>query len=368
MTAAGNALAAASGPSPLWYTTRATGAVALVLLTATLVLGIVGVTRFATPRWPRMITSGLHRNLSLLLVCFLAIHILTAMLDTYAPLGWTAVIVPFLSAYRPAWLGLGTVAFDLVIALVVTSLLRARMGRRSWRVVHGSAYAAWPIALWHGLGTGTDARLPVMLGIDAVCAVAVLAALWWRIAQAASPQRRLTAVAASAAVPVATIAFVAWGPLQRGWALRAGTPAALLGSGSSAAGVAAPGGQAGTASPAGLTAAALSGSISESGHEEGRVTVTITADTGGAARQHIVIVLRGVAADDGGVALSSGEVSVTGPATGSTYRGPVTALNGGVVAASLTGPRGDRVFVQITLRIDRSAVTGRLDVTPGSQA
>src|SRR6202030_3577876 len=155
-----------AGPSPLWYATRASGVMALVLLTATVVLGVAGTARFATPRWPRVITARLHRNLSLLAVAVVAAHVLTTELDPFAPVGLVSAIVPFASPYRTLWLGLGTVAFDMLLAVVVTSLLRARLGYRAWRAVHWLGYACWPVALWHGLGTGTDSKLSMPLAGD----------------------------------------------------------------------------------------------------------------------------------------------------------------------------------------------------------
>jgi methionine sulfoxide reductase heme-binding subunit len=173
----------ASTPA-LWYLTRGSGAVTLVLLTATVVLGITTSTRWASPRWPRFVTEGLHRNLSLLVLVFLALHVTTTVVDGYAPIGWLDAVVPFGSAYRPAWLGLGAVALDLLVAVAVTSLLRARLGRRAWRAIHWLAYACWPVALAHGLGIGSDRRQGWMLVLDAVAAGAALAALWWRLGTA----------------------------------------------------------------------------------------------------------------------------------------------------------------------------------------
>ena len=217
-----------SGPSPLWYATRATGVVALVLLTATVVLGVAGSARFATPRWPRVITAGLHRNLSLLAVAFVAAHVATTILDGYAPIGLVSVVVPFTSAYRTFWLSLGAIAVDLLLAVVITSLLRVRLGYRAWRAVHWLSYASWPIALWHGLGTGTDSRLPWLLALDAACVTAVACATGWRLSVAANRPGWVAASLICAVVPVVTVAFVAVGPLQPGWARRAGTPARLL--------------------------------------------------------------------------------------------------------------------------------------------
>jgi methionine sulfoxide reductase heme-binding subunit len=217
---------AAAGPSPLWYATRATGVVALLLLTATVILGVIGVSRVDSARWPRLITAGLHRNLSLLTVAFVVAHVLTTVLDSYTSIGLTAAVIPFSSDYRPFWLSLGTIAFDLILAVVLTSLLRARIGYRAWRAVHWLAYLSWPIALWHGLGTGTDSRLPWLLGLDAGCMVLVAAAAWWRLRPMPRSAGRTAARIMLVVIPLATVVFALAGPLQPGWAERAGTPVA----------------------------------------------------------------------------------------------------------------------------------------------
>ena len=206
----------------LWYATRATGVVALVLLTATVVLGVAGTARFAAPGLPRVLTAGLHRNLSLLVVGFVSVHVLTTVADSYTSIGLSSVIIPFNSDYRRLWLGLGTIAFDLLIAVTLTSLLRDRLSYRAWRAVHWLGYACWPVALWHGLGTGTDSRLPWLLALDALCVAAVAAAIWWRLSLAAPGLGRTAALAGLALLPVATAIFVFVGPLQPGWSQRAG--------------------------------------------------------------------------------------------------------------------------------------------------
>jgi methionine sulfoxide reductase heme-binding subunit len=217
-----------SGPSLLWYTTRATGVMALLLLTGSVVLGVAGVARIDAPRWPRLLNAGLHRNLSLLAVAFVAVHVVTTILDGYAPIGWLSAVVPFSSPYRTLWLGLGAVAFDLLLAVTITSLVRVRLGYRAWRAVHWLAYASWPIALWHGLGTGTDSKLTWLLALDAACVAAVTCTFGWRLSLARRRPSVLATTLACAAVPLATAAFVAVGPLQPGWARRAGTPVTLL--------------------------------------------------------------------------------------------------------------------------------------------
>src|SRR5205823_8887073 len=150
--------------------------------------------------------------------------------DGFAPIHWLDALVPFASSYRPVWLGLGAVALDLLLALTVTSLLRTRIGYRPWRALHWLAYAAWPVALVHALGTGSDARLGWMRGVGVVSiAIVVLAALA-RIARPSGAQRGVRAAAALCAL-LAPVAIVAWyrsGPAQHGWAPRARTPASLL--------------------------------------------------------------------------------------------------------------------------------------------
>ncbi|HEX6678725.1 MAG TPA: ferric reductase-like transmembrane domain-containing protein [Actinomycetes bacterium] len=180
----------------LWYLTRGSGAVALLLLTATVVLGITNSARWASARWPRFVTERLHRNLSLLVLVFLVLHVATTVVDGYVPIRWLDAVVPFGSSYRPLWLGLGAVALDLLLAVLVTSLLRARLGHRTWRAVHWLAYGCWPVALVHGLGTGSDAGRAWMLAVDVAAAVAVLAAVWWRLGAAPSAP-----VAAAAPLP-----------------------------------------------------------------------------------------------------------------------------------------------------------------------
>lgn len=168
----------------LWYTTRGAGAVSLLLLTAVVVVGLLARLRFETEGWPRFLTATFHRDLALITVAFLGLHIVTAVVDPFTSLGLTPVLVPFGSSYRTVWLGLGTIAFELLAAIVVTSLARAWIGPRSWRIVHGLAYASWPFAVVHGLGTGTDARQVWMLGITIACIATVVGVGTWRLVAA----------------------------------------------------------------------------------------------------------------------------------------------------------------------------------------
>ena len=193
------ASAATFSSSPLWFLTRSTGITAFVLLTVTTVLGIAATQRaLASPAWPRFATQQLHRNVSLLAMVMLLVHILTTLLDSYVDVGWLSIVVPFWSSYETLGVALGTVAFDLLLLVVVTSLLRLRMPAKTWRVVHLSSYAAWPLALLHFLNTGTDSahgRWGLWLGI--VCTATVLAAGGLRLGTSNVP-RPLASVTRSA--------------------------------------------------------------------------------------------------------------------------------------------------------------------------
>jgi methionine sulfoxide reductase heme-binding subunit len=214
----------------LWYLTRGTGLVSLVLLTGTVALGVLTWHGWSSHRWPRFITLGLHRNLSLLAVAFLGVHVASTILDGFAPIGWLDVVVPFHSPYRPIWLGLGAVALDLLIAVIVTSLLRRHLSLAVWRTVHWTAWAAWPIALVHGLGTGSDTTQRWVQLVYLASVLVVLGCAWWRIGSSWTDRRphRLAVLATSVVLPVAVIAWTATGPLQPGWARRSGTPSQLL--------------------------------------------------------------------------------------------------------------------------------------------
>jgi methionine sulfoxide reductase heme-binding subunit len=174
----------------LWYVTRATGIVALVLLTGTVVLGVIGTAGAASQRWPRIVTAGLHRNLALTATALVGVHIVTTILDPFVSISLVAAFVPFTASYRPIWLSMGAVAFDLLLAVLITSLLRDRLNHRAWQAVHLLVYACWPIALWHGIGIGTDTKLHWVVAIDIACVLALVAAVWWRLSLVAKPAIR----------------------------------------------------------------------------------------------------------------------------------------------------------------------------------
>lgn len=219
-----------AAPSPLWYATRGLGMVLFIVLTANVAVGIMITQRWRTPGSPGFVVVGLHRNVALLALPLLALHGLTVILDPFAGLGLKDITVPFASSYRPFWLGLGVLSGELLMAVVATSLLRARIGLRAWRVIHWLAYVSWPLALLHGLGTGSDSRGAWALAIYAACLAAVAVAVGIRLLAGEggrSGWRRGMALLG----PLGIVAVLAWalaGPMQPGWAAAAGTPKRLI--------------------------------------------------------------------------------------------------------------------------------------------
>ncbi|HVB45540.1 MAG TPA: ferric reductase-like transmembrane domain-containing protein [Streptosporangiaceae bacterium] len=146
-----NGLAALAGSQGLWLVSRASGLVLLVLFSAVVVLGIAVRTGASARRWPKFAVAELHRTLSLFALALLGLHVVTAVLDPYVSIGWLAMAVPFTSHYQTLAIGAGTLAVDLGGAVLITSLLRRRIGLRTWRAVHYLAYLAWPVAFVHAI-------------------------------------------------------------------------------------------------------------------------------------------------------------------------------------------------------------------------
>jgi sulfoxide reductase heme-binding subunit YedZ len=225
-------LAAAPDNHWYWYATRGLGVSTLLVLTVTVVLGILSATRWSGESTPGFVAVDLHRNFSLLAMFLLLGHMVTTVLDPYAHISVRDVLIPVGAAYRPLWLGLGVVAFWILVGIIGTSLLRQQVGLRLWRIIHWVAYLSWPIALLHGLGTGSDARAPWMVSVVGSCCAAVLLAVGDRIRDGrliTLPIRGLAAIVVAAFAVGATV-WAANGPFQPGWAAKAGTPVAKVAS------------------------------------------------------------------------------------------------------------------------------------------
>jgi methionine sulfoxide reductase heme-binding subunit len=361
-------------PSTYWYLARATGAVAMVLLTASVVLGILGSLRFSSgPRWPRFAIDSLHRDTSLLVIVLIVLHVVTSVLDSFAPITLTDAIIPFATPYRPLWMGLGTLAFDLLIALTVTSLLRRRLGYRSWRAIHWFAYACWPIAILHGLGTGSDVKSTWMLLLTAACVAAVVVAALIRIGRApsATPGMRAGTGALAIATPLALAIFTLAGPLQHGWARRAGTPQSLLGAGASASSSTGSHGTPVASSKAAAGpldrpfAASLTGTATQTNAGSGAI-VELAMRLGGHVRGQMRVRLGGQPVASGGLSLTGSQVDLSAPGMPSVMAGQIVSLEGDRFKARVTDQSGTVVNLLANLNIDQNsgAVTGTLTGQP----
>jgi sulfoxide reductase heme-binding subunit YedZ len=337
----------------LWYATRATGEVALLFLTVVLVLGALSAIRVGGRRVPRFVIAGTHRNLTLAGLGFLLVHIVTVILDSYAPIGLVDAVVPFDSAYRPIWLGLGTLAFDLLLVLTGTSLLRTRLNVRSWRVLHWSAYGCWLFAVIHALGTGSDTRTSVFLLLTGACVALALAVVAWRLA-AGGPGREVlrSSVAMGTLFALTVVAvWAAWGPLAPGWAIRSGTPARLL-AGKTTAGSPDPrtAAQSSSGSPSrpSSTAAAV----------RGPYVVYLAFDEPGRAR------FTGPDGQRGRLHVDGRTITLGTAGSPQLYTGEAQADEDGRVVGVLRDAAGDTVTAWITLSPDTHG--GTLQVRPGA--
>jgi sulfoxide reductase heme-binding subunit YedZ len=356
---------ATAGPSVYWYLTRGSGAVSLVLLTVSVVIGIAGSLRVSGGRWPRFAVETVHRDVSLMVVVFLVIHIATSVLDTFAPISLTAAVIPFGASYRPLWLGLGALSFDLILALTITSLARRRLGYQTWRAVHWLAYASWPVAVLHGVGTGSDTKVWWMLALTAACLAVVAAAIGLRLARGerTPPGLRAPAIALSLIAPVGIAIFTLLGPLEKGWAKRAGTPSTLLAkavpvrvirTSTPVPGV--------SAAPKPFTAR-LSGSVAQK-NVSGGALVDLDLHLNGGARGRLRVRLAGAPIPGGGLSMTGSQVDLLETGLSSVMTGQISSLAGQNFVAKVRGG-GGALTLNVRLNIDQQTgtVSGQLNAS-----
>jgi DMSO/TMAO reductase YedYZ heme-binding membrane subunit len=174
----------------LWYLNRGSGVALLVVLTVTLALGILTARSGRSRLVPRFVGQQVHRNLGVLSLVLVVGHAATAIVDSYVDIRWWQAFSPVGATYKPLWLGLGSIAFDVMLLVVLTSLLRERLGQRAWKVVHLLGYLSWPLALVHSVGIGTDAPSSWGRQVGLACIAAVAAVSVVRISSDALAARR----------------------------------------------------------------------------------------------------------------------------------------------------------------------------------
>ena len=370
---------ASVGPSALWYLARATGAVALILLTVSVALGVANIARLQAAGWPRFVVEAVHRNASLLALAVLAVHIVTSVLDPFAGIKIVDALIPFTGTYRPLWLGFGAFASDLLIAVALTSMIRRRLGHGAWRAIHWLAYLCWPIAILHSAGTGSDIKQVWMLALIAACVLAVVVAIWARVGFGWPDRLRLRAGAlvASVALPVAFLAWLPGGPLAGDWAVRAGTPLKDLRRTSATTAVATAGGGSGTGTSTTTTshtaaarvsafAASVSGTVAQSQTTSGLVEVHIALSVASAQLRTLDVRIYGQPLVGGGVQMTASSVSIGTAADPTQYSGAVTGLDGTNINARVSSAGGRTLAIDVALQIDAASgsASGNVQVIP----
>jgi sulfoxide reductase heme-binding subunit YedZ len=197
-----------------WYTARAAGITAYLLLSGVVLVGLTMAGKKTFPRWPRFAVEDVHRFGGLLVGAFVSIHVVAIAIDAWLPFSLGSLIVPFTSGYRPLWVGLGIAAAELLLAIAVTNHYRKRLPYRTWRRIHYLNFAVWTAATLHGLGSGTDRSSLWLLGLYALAAAAVSAAVVSRFTRGApGVYGRVAAVLTLVAVPLVVFGL-GLGPLR----------------------------------------------------------------------------------------------------------------------------------------------------------
>lgn len=357
-----------------WIVARAGGLTAYALLTLSVVLGLALSVRWQAARWPRLITNDLHRYLTLLSLVFIAVHGLAVWLDPFMRFGWSEVLLPLLSHYRPLWMALGIVAGYLGLALWISTELRPAIGYTWWRRLHGLAFAVYALATVHGIATGSDTRTLWGLALYGGSVLMVGALLGYRLLTPLGARAR-TYPNLARLVMLLVVGGVVWtaiGPARPGWNASANNG---QGSGARAAQLAT-----GTAQPSGATraytssfTAALRGTLTQSTDmATGGVIVQVETALSAGAQGTFRIVLRGRAAGDGTTTVTASQVSLTGPGGTPRYQGTLQELQGDgagwQLSATLAGSGAGALAVQCTLHMTAAGqVSGRLQGKPLSR-
>ncbi len=161
-----------------WILARASGLTAYVLLTLSVLAGLVLKSRPVGNRLRPAAVTDTHRTLALLGLGAVALHGVTLVLDSTVRITPLALLVPGLAPYRPLWTGLGVLAAELMLVVYASFSLRKRIGPTNWRRLHWAVYGVFAAATLHGVAAGTDTSRPwaTALYLGAVFAVAAATA------------------------------------------------------------------------------------------------------------------------------------------------------------------------------------------------
>lgn len=140
-----------------WFTSRAAGATAYVLLALSTIWGLLTSSRMLM-RWVSLpLNSEIHKTLSFLALGLTVVHGGALLFDETIAFSLAGIAVPFLSPYRPLSVGAGVLAAYLMVLLTLSFYVRRQIGGPvAWRVLHYTAFAAYGLATVHGVLAGTD--------------------------------------------------------------------------------------------------------------------------------------------------------------------------------------------------------------------
>ncbi len=145
-----------------WYVTRASGIVAYLLLWFSMVLGLAVTSKFFDLLLDRVFTYDFHQFISLLSIAFVILHVAVLLVDRYMPYSIWQILVPFISPYRPFWVGVGVIGSYILLLVTVTFYIRKRIGMRAFRIIHVLSLVGFLGAVLHGIYAGTDTPLSSM--------------------------------------------------------------------------------------------------------------------------------------------------------------------------------------------------------------
>ena len=365
MIATATVLAAIGGnPKLLWYLTRATGIIAILLLAAVVILGMVTASKAAPKGFAKFLVPDLHRRLSISAAVFLGIHIITALLDSFVHIGLAASIIPFISSYRPIWVGFGAISFDLLLVVIGTSVVRHRFSQGPWKKIHYASWLVVSFALFHAMGTGSDARVGLVEGIYIVLVGVVALAAIFRTATDAQ-LRKLAKVGGGAvilAVPVLALGWSFKGPLRTGWAT-ASSSFSLLPKVTTTAALKSSGSGSGSNSFVWPVNGSVQGTVSIVNSNSGTSTVTLAGTVTGTG--DVVTVRLVGSVQQGSLVLQGSSVAIGTSSAPNTYTGLVAQAGGSTLVLSLHGAQGSFTGA-LSVNISGSSFSGQLQAPAAS--
>ncbi|MBE7519838.1 MAG: ferric reductase-like transmembrane domain-containing protein [Thermoflexaceae bacterium] len=181
-----------------WYISRSSGLVAYVLLTLSVVLGLLLSTRSPRPLVPRALAFDLHRFISILTLTMIGVHAGILLFDNYLGFGPAEILLPFASDSEPLLTAVGVVAAWSLVAITASFWLRRHIGPRAWRRLHYLSFASWLLSLVHGFAQGTDTAIPFVSAIYILSAAIVAGLLTYRIGSRSGSRTPATTVSPQA--------------------------------------------------------------------------------------------------------------------------------------------------------------------------